>query len=732
MKKISHLMLAFTLLGTSSALATDVNLAKGATAIASSHQADYRADNSLDQVVSDDSRWLAAKGDKTPWIEITFPAPVTVEAVDVLSGWKSDTKSVLADFDLSLEIDGVWVTVKAGKIRKNTEVSRRVNLSGRKVAKLRLEVLDGGFGRVREIAVYDSNEAEGAFVEKSQAQKASSDVALDQTIHQIALNQVGYQTAASKRFTAPLSGDGVAFAITAVGRSEVLYEGEIQAHIGDFSDFRPADSDTHYVVTVKGGKLKAHQSDPFLIREAIFEEQYWQSAVDFLIDSRSVVGTSATAYGGCPWRDGVYYDAIIPALALFYSANPELVNAMPHQIDWQAEQARMLAPGFKLDRKEPSDGGALQATKDYYGMEPPLAGASDVAKLIHWGAGYYLNHPVTRDPSRDPLPGQIHPQTVEQVAYVLWAWPLLKNELPQSFYEQCRDFCFANWEGSLEVSEWWDPASYNTVEDVMGPSTRPDRRHPFKGRHAPGHSIVPNLIMHEVAQSEGRADADKYLNAAVKQAEWIIENLDWNDPRTTKGHRMSEHRTIPNLVWLLQKYPKQAPAGLQDKITEWAQIAVSRSDNLWDLRRYDMGAHWTIPSMNDLGNLIASPAIFLSASWVVEDPKLKSRLEQLSTASVDNIFGRNPRIAAAPAHPEKGFPEVERGWPKLFPNNRCARLERCRGTISSLPGSEMYPFNPKGAYRHPEGWVNYGAAWCISLGYLRFDASQTTPELLKK
>jgi hypothetical protein len=42
----------------------------------------------------------------------------------------------------------------------------------------------------------------------------------------------------------------------------------------------------------------------------------------------------------------------------------------------------------------------------------------------------------------------------------------------------------------------------------------------------------------------------------------------------------------------------------------------------------------------------------------------------------------------------------------------------------------MFPFNPGGAYRHPEGWVNYGASWCISLAYLKFDAlSQTVPAL---
>lgn len=29
--------------------------------------------------------------------------------------------------------------------------------------------------------------------------------------------------------------------------------------------------------------------------------------------------------------------------------------------------------------------------------------------------------------------------------------------------------------------------------------------HPYKGLHAPGHSIVPNLLMHEVAKRDGLA-----------------------------------------------------------------------------------------------------------------------------------------------------------------------------------------------------------------------------------
>ncbi|OYV05781.1 MAG: hypothetical protein CFE26_09765, partial [Verrucomicrobiales bacterium VVV1] len=340
---------------------------------------------------------------------------------------------------------------------------------------------------------------------------------------------------------------------------------------------------------------------------------------------------------------------------------------------------------------------------------------------------FYLMKPVTQDCMGDPDKRMLHSQTVEQVAYVVWAWPALKQWLPESFYRKCRDFCFENWKPSLGIDSWWDPKTYLTPEQLIGGNPMGGLLHPYKGRHAPGHSIVPNLFMHEVAKREGRADAGIYLDAAVKQAAWCVEKLDWNDPRTTKGHRMSEHRTIPNLVWMLQKYPQQAPAGLKEKINQWVDVALSRSENLWDFRRYDMQDHWTIPKVNDVGNSLSLPASLLSAAWVV-DPAKRKRIEEVACASIDHVWGRNPRLAAAPCDPKMGFPEVERGWPKSHAHNVCARLELCRGSISSLPGSEMYPFNPEGAFRHAEGWVNYGAAWCVSLAYLKLDSgAKTTP-----
>ena len=114
---------------------------------------------------------------------------------------------------------------------------------------------------------------------------------------------------------------------------------------------------------------------------------------------------------------------------------------------------------------------------------------------------------------------------------------------------------------------------------------------------------------------------------------------------------------------------------------------------------------------------------------MVEDPALEQELERIAIASVDHVFGRNPMLHAAASHPKQGFPEIDRGWPKHYKEDVCARLETVRGNIATLPGSEMYPFQPGKKFRHLEGWANYGASWCISLSYLRYDAMGTTPDM---
>jgi len=729
--------------------AADFNLAASATISASSYRGNYVANYVNDGVVSDGSRWLAGEDDPKPWVELSFSTPTKVGMVDVFSGWKK--RDSLKNFDVLIEVNGAWKRHADWNIRKNTKTSRRIYIAENNVTKIRLELLRAGAARIREIAVYNNKEALG-LKDMGEAAVQQEDYGIRFNQHQIGVNQVGYLTDRPKRFTAPLSAEGAEFKLRAQGEIEVLYQGVISGGVGDFTAFNPENSDTHYVIDLSGGELTSNNSDPFLIRANLDQEQYWQAATDFLNDVRSVVGTHPSAYGGCGFRDGTYYDAIVPSLVLFYLSDPEFINSMPRQIDWQAEKARVTAPDF-VYIQDGAGPGVMDAARGYYQLEPPKANAPDVVKILHWGAGYILMKPNGRDPSAsfDDDNSLIEPQTVEQIAYVLWAWPELKQWLPQSFYDRCLEFCLKFWKpeggprghytqggsankrgaSALAVSPWWNPETYMTTESFDQNIHNPGHMHPFKGRHAPGHSIVPNLLMHEVAKREGLDDADMYLNAAVKQADWIIKNLDWNDPRTTKGHRLSEHRTIPNLVWLLQKYPQQAPDGLQEKITEWAEVAVSRSHNLWDFRKFSQDM-WTIPGMNGIGNSLGVPAIALSASWVVEDPALKQELERIAFASVDHLFGRNPMLHASTPHPKQGFPEIERGWPKLYKLDTCARLETVRGNLATLPGSEMYPFQPGKRFRHLEGWSNYGATWCISLSYLQFDAAQTTPNFKVK
>ncbi|MGH8018994.1 MAG: hypothetical protein ACREIA_12000 [Opitutaceae bacterium] len=542
--------------------------------------------------------------------------------------------------------------------------------------------------------------------------------------HVIAVNQIGYLTAQPKRFTAPLSGDDATFTIRARGGDAVLFRGAIRGHIGDFSAFRPADTATDYIITVEGGALAPGASYPFAIRADLWREQFWPAAVDFMVDIRSVTGTHPSAFGGGAYRDSTYYAFEAPSLIMLYQASPALIDAMPRQLDWAADKARVLAPGFVFDSKNPESDGVMYAVRRYYtGLAPPAPDAPDVVKLIHWSLGYLLMHPASRDSSDEPLTPQIHSQHVEQFAYLLAAWPQLARWLPDEFRIQCRDFAFAHWESSglLAIDPLWDPATY---EEAPQPGDELGKRTtllPYKGRHAPGHSIVPNLLLHALALREHRADAPRYLTAAIAQTQWLIDHLDWADPRTTKGHRMSEFRTMLGLVWFLQHHPEAAPAGLREKIAAWARVAVSRSNNLRDFRRYDLISHWSLPGLNEPGNLLGFTAAALAASWVIEDPALRARLREIAFAQSDAVFGRNPLRVAGVSFPAQGFPAVERGWPIRFKLDTCARLETTRGSITASCGTEFYPYNPAGKFRHSEGWVNFNAAWNVALAYAELD-----------
>ncbi|NIG55321.1 hypothetical protein [Chitinophaga sp. Cy-1792] len=521
--------------------------------------------------------------------------------------------------------------------------------------------------------------------------------------HWVCVNQTGYNLHAPKRFTVPTAMQGnLSFYITAEGKNTPLYKGNTSNGLGDFTDFTPTDTRTRYVIHATGAGLPEGASYPFSVAPYLLEREGFQPSVWFMNDTRSITGTHHSAYGGCPWRDGTYYSYEIPSLVWMFLSNPKVYTEMPATISYDSLKAMVMAPEFKLV-KAPNDETALAAARKYFTtIEKPLGNrVPDVIMDLHWGLGYYMVNPETKDPSGDPLPKQLHPQTLAQFAYFLYAYPYLDKWFSKSYYNQVLAFARKNWQ----------PIGLLDIQKEVGGS---------KGRHAPGFSVLPNLLMYEVAKREHLPEAEKYMQAAYQQTSWIIDSLSLDVPLNTKGQRMSEYVLMTGLATYQLQYADKAPKGLQQKIEKWADVMISRSDNAWDFRRYDLDSSWTVPEFNEVGNVAGFPAAALLASAVVHDAAKKERLEQLAFAHFDNLYGRNPLNAHATHHPEKGFEGISKGYPTGFHEDWCARLELSRGTLNCLPGTEMYPFNPKGKERHLEGWINHNTAWNVSLAVLNW------------
>jgi F5/8 type C domain len=533
--------------------------------------------------------------------------------------------------------------------------------------------------------------------------------------HLVCVNQVAYNFNAPKGFTVPTAKTNLPFVIKEKKTDKVVYQGKLQNGKGDFTRFNPADlKEKEYFIYVEGDGLKPGASFPFVIGQYAIQKMAYQPAVKFFNDARSMVGSHASAYGGTAWRDGTYYTYEVPSMVLLYLSDPEAFDKMPVTLSWAKETEFLFSPDFKAT-KEPNDKDALSTAKAYYSQLPPPKSGNipDIIQNIRFGIGWNLLDPVSADPSGDLLGEQLHGQTIEQFAFFLYGYPAYQQYIEKEFYQKVLD----------STLKWWTRSGLLEVQTTIGNG---------KGRHCPGHSILPNLLMYEVAKREKLANPEKYLEAAQNQTKWIIENADWNNPAFTKGQRQSEHKLVTGLAFFMNNYPEQAPRGLKKKLVEWAENAVSLSDNMWDFRKFDKN-NWTLPGYNEVGNVIAFPACALSVAMVLENGSLSKRLVELAYAHYDNFSGRNPQNAHCANHPELGFVGIEKAWP--FPDPRhdvCARLENVRGALCSLPGSEMYPFNPNGLPRHGEGWTVYNANWNVSLAYLNFYENVSGYKMLKK
>ncbi|GAA2878088.1 hypothetical protein GCM10010517_40000 [Streptosporangium fragile] len=507
----------------------------------------------------------------------------------------------------------------------------------------------------------------------------------------VLVNQSGYDLGASKRFTAPRAEDGSPFTVTREGSSTVLFSGTVTGGAGDFTAFNPS-SPGPYVITVTGTAAGTGTSHPFGIGANWTYRVSLQRAIDFMVESRCAHGDATKLVftdpagnrcnrgnTGVAWRDDHQFSFSLQGLISMYLANPDAFTGTPGTGRY--------------------DGLAIPTTPD----------APEIAKLVNWGVDLYLQGQVNHDLLK------------EQLAWFVHAYPHFSRWIPREQYVKARDHLVRLWgDPARDRWNWYDiahTADLFQTYTVIGTG---------KGQFPPGHSIVPNLMMYEVAKRDGLPDPDRYLAAATAQAKWIVDNLDWNAPGTTKGQRMSEHVTVTSLVYLLRNHPDAAPPGLAEKIRQWADVLISRSANMWDFRKYSADL-WIIPEFNEPGNVAGLPAAALAAAGVIDDAATAKALRRIAASHIDNVFGRNPADAhfSHDAATAEGFEGVERGWPKEYPPGRGAgELEEVRGVLDGSPKEASYPYDPNADLGYTEGWVAFNSAWNASLAQLSADRTK--------
>lgn len=517
----------------------------------------------------------------------------------------------------------------------------------------------------------------------------------------VMVNQTGYNTLAAKRFTAPLADDGTPFEVTdSAGTS--MFRGTIVQGVGDFSDFRP-DEPGPYYVEVKGADIG--RSFPFHIEPYLMERASYFPAMAFMADSRCWYGcadeyTPSEDGPGCPflgvaWRDSHQFSFELPVLISMYFANPQ---------------------AFARDR--------MPEQAVYSGLREVLpAETPEIVKMIYWAVDIYLRGEVN------------HTLLKSQLAWFVYAWPHLSDYIPRRVYDEAVAYLFPIW-GNSEKGRWhWHDIDHSAdlfqTYTILGSG---------KGQFPPGFSIIPNLMMYEVAKRENREDADRFFEAAYKQTAWLLTNLDWRDPVSTKGQRMNEYVTLDALSYFLKKYPKRAPKGLAAKLSGWADVAIERADNYWDYRTY-ASDKWTIPdirypddpqfnphgSFNEVGNIAGFPVPALAAAWAIEkydsDRTKADRLRMMATAHIDHVFGRNPHGRHFSYDAVDDFEGADLGWFREY-DGGAGMLQTVRGVLDGSVKEPAYPYNPSaGDPGHTEGWVTFNTAWIMALAYQAADVT---------
>lgn len=661
---------------------------KPRAATASSQQTKYPASNAIDSKVTDESRWVSEKSDKPSWLVIDLGEKRKLAGIYLFSGFGD--KDVVADFKVEFWSDGKWTDIPSAEVTANKSSALAIAFDQTvsvDTDKLRLWITatHQGIARVKEFVVWPAEVGDLPPLPKAAGPAAMEGSTPQDQIVALYLNQSGFNLGKPKRFTSPTLADGTPFIVRLAKGGTAIAMGAIKNKIGDFSSFNP-ESDAEYVVEAGGLTSVSFRIGPFWL-----ERISYQDAVDFMIDSRHYVGNDrAVCRGSFGWRDDHHFGWELHTLVPQYISNPSAYERMPRQVKYEKPKDKKL----------------------WGALEPYPDEAPDIVKLIHWGADVI----VTQELGHEHLKAQL--------AYFLYAWPALKAYLPEQNYQIVRDYAFKTWADPKSDHQY--PYDESPEHNLLALKTKIGST---KGSLPPGFSVEPNLLMHEVAKREKRPDADLYFDAAYKQAEWMVKELDWNDPLVTKGQRMSEFLTVTGLTHFLREYPDQAPTGLSSKINDWAKVLIRRSENMWDFRKLDDKDGWTPmgdspQKWNEPGNVIGLPAPILAAREFITDAKTQQRLDELIWSHFDGMYGRNPVGRHFSFDAPREVEGVEHGWFKFY-HGGIGRLAEARFVIDGSPKNAHYPYHPEvGDIGWTEGWIQFNVCYNISLSYLAWSESK--------
>jgi len=651
---------AFWISSISTVNAQQNNLSMTGTASASSSQEGFNPEKAIDGKTDLSSSWKSNSEDESSWLMVRLPGATEIVRIDVNL---VTNLLVLPEFKLQIMHNGSWQNVREIKGNDQKEISlvlEKPVLSDR----IRFFTETKKEVGITELAIY--------------GQEYVDSTALD--VKKILVNQSGYNLNRPKRFSAPTLAASSAFKIVDQSTGQVVFTGKLTNHVGDFSEFNPLSSSDYAIVVEK------EESFPFRIGVNWMERVTYRNMVDFMIGSRHYVGTTdAIRPLSWAWRDGDFFNWAQQSLVSLYLSIPAAFERM--------EQTIHYIPNDSFSEAYKGKWGALES----YAANTP-----DIVQLIQWDADVKISQKLE------------HEMQKVELAYFLYAWPYLKQWLPQQNFDLVYAYLQERWEKET-VEE------YSTTNYDMSPSHNllalKTKLGTTKGELPPGHSVIPNLIMFEVAKSKGDSQAQKYFDAAFNQLDWMIKNLDWNDPMTTKGQRMSEHITMRSFAFFFSQYPERSPPGLKEKVGEWAKVALSRSDNYWDFRKYSE-EEWTPPSWNETGNVLGFPAAVLAAMSVLDEQEMKNSLEVLAWSHLDNSFGRNPTGRHFSFRSPNEIEGVELGW-YSYHKGGYGLLDEVRFVFDGSPKSFHYPNHPEvGNLGWTEGWVQFNTAFNTSMAYM--------------